>query len=82
MTEERNTTNELLDDKPHIPTRKEFHQRFGGIISAVDFNTEYAGKLHRTSRVAKRIFSDMRFDISCQRNIDTYRRYKINGKEF
>lgn len=73
MTEERYTTNELLDDKPHIPTRKEFHQRYGGTIYVDDFNTDYAGKLHRTSWVANRILSDMRFDRSCKKNIDIYR---------
>lgn len=45
------------------------HSTFGGIIYSSDFNTSHNEKTNPFgSSIAKRILSDMRFDIQCKRN--------------
>ncbi len=52
------------------------HTRFGGIICASDFCTDYEG----TRNIASRIASDWKFDNACKKNIENKNR-KNNYKK-
>ena len=48
------------------------HTTYGGHICLSDFNTDYSGKSNANgSKVAAKILSDWRFDISCKKNDET-----------
>lgn len=45
------------------------HRTFGGRIYAYDFETEFAGNNKEESNIAKRIFTDWKFDEQCRKNL-------------
>ncbi len=60
------TNSQNLHNPCPVPTREEFHRRFGGIISEGDFCTNSS---RRTKDIAGKIISDMKFDKQCMKNI-------------
>ena len=53
-------TNSENHNTLHIPSREEFHRRFGGRVYECDFNTEYNHSSSTGSKYAARIISDYR----------------------
>lgn len=54
------------------------HRTFGGTIYDSDFETDYAGKSQRESKVVSRIISDHKFDIECMKNIENRNKKETN----
>lgn len=71
MTNETETVNSQNHNTLHIPSREEFHRRYGGTIYNTDFNTEYNHLASSTagSRYASRIESDRRKEYSLYREM-------------
>ena len=71
MTNETETVNSQNHSTLHIPSREEFHRRYGGTVYNTDFNTEYNHLTSSTagSRYASRIESDRRKEYSLYREM-------------
>ena len=71
MTNETETKLQSNHNTLHIPSREEFHKRFGGAVYNTDFNTEYNHLTSSTvgSRYASRIESDRRKEYSLYREM-------------
>ncbi len=54
--------------KYYTPVNYTDHTKFGGLINASDFNTDFRGKDEKTSSIAQKIISDMKFDKRCKNN--------------
>ena len=59
--ENKNTETTEQTETLHIPSREEFHRRFGGYVYESDFS-----KIRNMCEVADRIVSDQKFDSYCK----------------
>ena len=59
--ENKNTETTEQTETLHIPSREEFHRRFGGYVYESDFS-----KIRNMREVADRIVSDQKFDSYCK----------------
>lgn len=59
---------------PTLLSREELHRTFAGLLYTSDFDTEISELHNSESKVAGRILSTWRFDMSCQRNSDARER--------
>lgn len=69
--------------------RKRFsadHSRFGGLVAPSDFDTSYMGtntdNQKKSSSIASRIASDMKFDEQCLRDAENRERGKLRANGF
>lgn len=69
--ENQNTETTEQTETLHIPSREEFHRRFGGYIYESDFS-----EIRNMSEVADRIVSDQKFDLYCKYCIKQKERQK------
>lgn len=54
---------------PHIPSREEWHKRFGGSIYESDYSDRKGKNAYGGSKIASHIAFDFRFDEQCAKNI-------------
>lgn len=59
--ENKNTETTEQTETLHIPSREEFHRRFGGYVYESDFS-----EIRNMSEIADRIVSDHKFDSYCK----------------
>lgn len=69
--ENQNTETTEQTETLHIPSREEFHRRFGGYIYESDFS-----EIRNMSEIANRIVSDQKFDSYCKYCIKQKKRQK------
>lgn len=69
--ENQNTETTEQTETLHIPSREEFHRRFGGYVYESDFS-----EIRNIREVADRIVSDQKFDSYCKYCIKQKERQK------
>ena len=69
----KNKNAEIADktETLHIPSREEFHKRFGGYVYESDFS-----EIRNMREVAERIVSDQKFDLYCKYCVKQKQRQK------